>query len=181
AFGISFHPETIDVPLEIVIVHLEHIGGDHLRFGLNLAAGHCGRRARYRRRARTVGAETIGRRVGIALFYGDVVSWQTKFSSDDLGVGCLVPLALRFGAEPANARAGGMNADFRRVEHGDAENIAGARWAGADDLGKKRDADTHQLASLAALECSALGLLLLAELFVVDRLHRLFQGRLVVA
>src|SRR5262249_56080626 len=105
--------------------------------GLELGGGDWGGRGGYGGRGGTVGAETIGRRVGIALFYGDVVSWQTKFSSDDLGVGCLVPLALRFGAEPANARAGGMNADFRRVEHGDAENIAGARWAGADDLGKK--------------------------------------------
>ena len=61
-----------------------------------------------------------------------------------------------------------MDADFGRVEHGDAENVAVARWAGADDLGEVDDADAHQLARLAALERLAFLLLLLAQLFVVD-------------
>ena len=49
------------------------------------------------------------------------------------------------------------------------------RWAGADDLGEGRDADAHQLA-LGAL----LGLLL-AQVLVADHVHRLAQGRRIVA
>ena len=71
-----------------------------------------------------------------------------------------------------------ISAEF---EHGDAENIAGARGTGADDLGEERDPDAHQLARLAALERVALGFLLLAQLLVVDRLHRLVHGGVIVA
>ena len=68
-----------------------------------------------------------------------------------------------------------------RIEHGDAENVAGARRTGADDLGEEGDADAHQLARLAALEGFALCFLLLAQLLVADRLHRLAHGGLIVA
>ena len=74
-----------------------------------------------------------------------------------------------------------MDADFRGVEHGDAENVAGARRAGADDLGEEGDADAHQLARLAALERLALCFLLFAQLLVADRLHRLVHGGVIVA
>ena len=74
-----------------------------------------------------------------------------------------------------------MDADLGGVEHGDAENVAGARRTGADDLGEEGDADAHQLARLAALERLALGFLLFAQLLVVDRLHRLVHGGLIVA
>ena len=181
ALRIALDPEAIDVPFQIVVVHFEHVGGDHLRLGLDLAAGHGGRGARHRRRARAVGAEPIGRGVGVALLDHDVVGGQAKLGGDDLGIGRLVTLALRLGAEPADAAAGRMNADFRGIEHGDAENVAGARRAGADDLGEEGDADAHQLAGLAALEGFALCLLLVAQLLVVDRLHRLVHGGLIVA
>ena len=55
------------------------------------------------------------------------------------------------------------------VEHGDAEDVAGARRAGADDLGEEGDADAHQLARLAALEGFLLRLLLRAQRLVADR------------
>ncbi len=74
-----------------------------------------------------------------------------------------------------------MDADFGGVEHGDAENVAVARRAGANDLGEVDDADAHQLTSLATLERLALGFLLLAQLLVVDGLHRLGQRGVVVA
>ncbi len=106
---------------------------------------------------------------------------KPELGGDDLGVGGLVALPLRFGAEPANAAAGRMDADFRGIEHGDAENVAGARRAGADDLGEEGDADAHHFAGLAALERLALCLLLGAQLFVVDRLHRLVHGGVIVA
>ena len=38
ALGIALHPEAVDVPFEVVVVHLEQVGGDHLRLGLDLAA-----------------------------------------------------------------------------------------------------------------------------------------------
>ena len=72
---------------------------------------------------------------------------------DDLGIGRLVALPLRLGAEPADAGAGRMDADLGGVEHGDAEDVAIARRTGADDLGEEGDADAHQFARLAALEC----------------------------
>ena len=78
-------------------------------------------------------------------------------------------------------RAGGVDADLRGIEHGDAEDVAIARRAGADDLGEEGDADAHHLARLAALERLLLRLLLRAQLLVVDRLHRLGQGGLIVA
>ena len=68
-----------------------------------------------------------------------------------------------------------------RVEHGDAEDVAGARRTGADDLGEERDADSHQLARLAALERLPLRLLLGAKPGIVDRIDRLLHGGLVVA
>ena len=49
--GQTFHAEAVDVPLEIVLVHLEHVGGDHLRLGLDLARRHGDRCAGDRRRA----------------------------------------------------------------------------------------------------------------------------------
>ena len=78
-------------------------------------------------------------------------------------------LALRLGAEAGDDGAGRMDADLAGVEHGDAEDVAIARRAGADDLGEEDDADAHQLARLAALEGFLLGLLLRAQLVVVDR------------
>src|SRR5262249_53193380 len=95
--------------------------------------------------------------------------------------GGFVTLALRLGAEPADPGAGRMDADLGGIEHGDAEDVAGARRPGADDLGEEGDADAHQLARLAALERGLPRLLLLAQLPVADRVHRLPQGRVVVA
>ena len=162
-------------------MHFEHVGGDHLRLGLDLAAGHRGRGAGDRRRARAVGAEPVGRGVGVAVLDLDVVGRQPELGRDDLGVGRLVALPLRLGAEPANPAAGRMDADLGAVEHGDAEDVAGARRAGADDLGEERDADAHQLARLAAPEGVLLRLLLRAQFLVVDRLHRLVHGGVIVA
>ena len=181
ALGIALHAEAVDVPFEIVVMHFEEVGGDHLRLGLDLARGHGGGGARDRRRARAVGAEAIGRGVGVALLDGDVVGRQAEFGGDDLGVGRLVALALRLGAEAGDHRAGRMDADLGGIEHGDAEDVAVLRRAGADDLGEEGDADAHQFARLAALEGFLLRLLLGAELAVADRVHRLLQGGVIVA
>src|SRR6516162_11756883 len=84
-------------------------------------------------------------------------------------------------SKPANAGAGGMNADFCGIEHRDSEDIAIARGAGAHDLSEERNANTHQLARVAAPERRLLCLLLLAQLLIVDRFHRLGHGGVVVA
>ncbi len=68
-----------------------------------------------------------------------------------------------------------MDAELRRVDHGEACDVADLRHAGADDLGERREADAHDLA-LGAL----LGLLL-AELVVADQIERDVQRLLVVA
>ncbi len=48
-FRKTLHPEAVDVPFEIVLVHLELVGGDHLRLGLDLARCRGDRRASYGR------------------------------------------------------------------------------------------------------------------------------------
>ena len=173
--------ETVDIPFEVVFVDLELVGRDHLRLGLDLSRGHGDRRARHRRRARTVGAEPVRRGIGVALLDHDVVGGNADLGGDDLRPGGLVALALALGADPGDARAGRMHADFAGVEHRNAQDVAILRRAGADDLGEERHAEAHDLAGLAALERRALCRLLLAQAGIVDRLHHLAHGGVVVA
>src|SRR5262249_60208046 len=133
-------------------VYSRRVGAGLGALALVLAARQGGRGAGPRRRARAVGAEPVGRGVGVAFLDRDVVGRQAELGRDDLRVGRLVALALRLGAEPADAGAGRVDADLGGVEHGDAEDVAVARRAGADNLGEERDTDAHQLARLAALE-----------------------------
>src|SRR5262249_26538399 len=95
--------------------------------------------------------------------------------------GRLVALALALAAHTRDARTGRVHADLAGIEHGNAEDVAVLRRAGADDLGEERHADPHDLASLAALERRALGRLLLAQLGVFRALHRLLHGGVIVA
>ena len=162
-------------------MHLQHIGGDHLRLRLDLARGHRDRGAGDRRRARTVGAEAIGRGVGVAFLDRDVVGGNADLGRDDLRPGGLVALALALRAHPPEHAPGRMNADLGGIEHRDAENVAVLRRPGADDLGEERDADAHHFARLAAPESLLLGLLLLAQLAVFGRRQRLFHRGVIVA
>src|SRR5260370_7242780 len=165
--------KTIDIPFEIVFMHLELVGGDHLRFGLDLSRGHGDRGAGDRRRARTVSAEPVGCGIGIAFLDHDVVGWDADLGRDDLRPGGFVALALALGAHPRYPGAGRMHADFAGIEHRDAEDVAILRRAGADDLGEERDADAHDLAGLAALEPCAFFRLLLPDLAIFYLLHPL--------
>ena len=90
-------------------------------------------------------------------------------------------LALALGADPGDARAGRMQADFAGIEHRNAQDVAILRRSGADDLGEERHAEAHDLAGLAALEGRTLRRLLLAQAGIVDRLHHLAHGGVVVA
>src|SRR5260370_16721202 len=130
---------------------------------------------------RTVGAEPVRRGVGTALLGHGVVGGNADLGGDDLRPGGLVALALALGTDPRDAGTGGMQADFAGVEHRDAQDIAILRRAGADDLGEEGHAEAHDLAGLAALERRALFRLLLAQAGIVDRLHHLAHGALVVA
>src|SRR5262249_17918901 len=134
-----------------------------------------------RRGARAVGAEPVGRGVGIALLDLDVVGGNADLGGDDLGPRRFVALALALGAHARNAGAGGMHADLAGVEHRNAEDVAVLRRPRPDDFREEGDAEAHDLAGLAALERRALVRLLLAERGVTRRLHHLLHGGVVVA
>ena len=162
-------------------MHLKLVGGNHLGLGPDLACSHRRRRPGDRGGTRAVGAKAVGRRVSVALFDGDVIGGDADFGGDDLGIGRLVPLPLTFGAHAGDHRSGRMDADFGRIEHGDAKNVAVLGGTGADNFGKERNADAHQLARLAALEGLALCRLFGPQSGIADGVHRLFHGRVVVA
>ena len=178
---IALDAEPVDVPFEIALVHFELVSGNHLRLGFHLARGHRDRGARDGGRARAIGAETVGRCIGVAFLDHDVVGGDADLGRDDLGPGGLVALALALGAHPRDPLAGRMDADLAGIEHRNAENVAILRRARADDLGEERHADPHELTRLAALERVLLGLLLLAQLAIVGGVERLLHGGVIVA
>ena len=49
--GIAFDLEAVDVPFQVVVMHFQEVGGDHLRLGADLAPGHGGGRTGDRGRA----------------------------------------------------------------------------------------------------------------------------------
>ena len=162
-------------PLQVVRTDLQQVGGDLLRLVADLAGGHRRCRAGRRRAAAGVGAEAVGRRVGVAVLDDDVVDRQPQLVGHDLGEGRLVALPLRLHADADDGRAGGVDADLGAVEHLDAEDVEGVRGAGADDLGERRDADPHQFAAGAFLG------LLAQQILVADLVERLVQGGRVIA
>ena len=106
-----------------------------------------------------------------------VMSWGGIPSSfaDDLRERRLVALALRLHAELEDRLARRVDAQLRRVEHLDPEDVVVLARARADDLGEARKADPDQAPLLARLP------LLLAQRRVADTLQRLVQRCLVVA
>src|SRR5207302_3231158 len=71
--------------------------------------------------------------------------------------------------------------NFARVEHRNPQDVAILRRTGTDDFGEERYAEPHDLAGLATLECRAQASLLLAQTGIVDRLHHLAHGGVIVA
>ena len=98
-----------------------------------------------------------------------------QFLGEDLGVGRLVPLALRLRPEARNDLARGMDADFATIEHFDAQDIEVLGRTGPDDLSKARNADAHQLAPLPLFG------LFPSQLGVADLVHGEIEGRPIVA
>ena len=173
--GQALDLEAVEVPLEVLLGDLEQVRRDLLRLGPDLAADPGRRSAGDRRGARAVGAEAVGRGVGVALLDLDQLGRDADLGRQDLGVGGLVRLALALGAEPRDRAAGGMDPDLAGIEHADAQDVAVAGRPGADDLGEERDADAHQLAPRPLLR------LLPAQALVADGGHGLAHGRRIVA
>src|SRR5581483_12340658 len=95
----ALHVELSRLPLEVLRAAFEQVRGDVARLVADLARGERTRGARGRRRAAGVGAEAVGRRVGVALLDLHVRGRDAELLGDDLRVGGLVALALALGAE----------------------------------------------------------------------------------
>src|SRR5258705_13632805 len=79
--------------------------------------------ARHGRGAAGIGAQAVGRSVGVALFHLYVGGGNAQLLGKDLRVGRLVTLPLRLGAESRDGLAGGMNADLAGVEHLQSQDV----------------------------------------------------------
>src|SRR3954451_15279643 len=173
--GRALDAELAGLPFEIVLGRLEQVGGELACLGLDLARGHRCRGAGSRRRARPICPEPVRRRVGVAVLDLDVPDREAELLGDDLGVRRLVALSLRLRRDLGMNLARRVDADEDAVVHLEPDDVEVVRGAGADDLGEAADADAHELAALALLS------LLAAKPGVVDGIHRLLQGRRVVA
>ena len=173
--GRALHRELARLPDQVVLGALEQVRGNLLRLLADLPRRYRRGCARSGRGPARVGAKPVRRGVCIALFHLDVRRGDAQLLGDDLGVGRLVPLPLRLGAEAREGLAGRVHPDLRRVEHLDAEDVELLAGPRADDLGEAGDPDAHQLAAGALLR------LLLAQVRVADLVHRLLQRRGVVA
>src|SRR5262249_43928682 len=118
---------------------------------------------------------TIRSRVGVTLFDLNISYRDPQLLGEDLRVGCLVPLPLRFRPEARNDLARRMDADLATIEHLDAQNIEVLRRTGPDDLSEARNTYTHQFAPLP------LSGLLPAQLGVADLVHGQIEGAAIVA
>ena len=172
--------EPVDIPLDVVIMHLEEVGRDHLRLGADLPAGHGGGGAGHGGRARAIGAEAVRRGIGVAFLKGDVLGRNADLGRQDLREGRGVALTLRDGAEAGDGRACRVDANLAAVEHAEPENIAVLDRTGPDDLGEVAEANAEKRTGLAALEgFDTLGLLL-AEILVTDCFQGLFPTGVVI-
>src|SRR5262249_16951898 len=108
-------------------------------------------RTRDRRRPGRVRAETVGRRVRVAVFDLDVADREAELLGDDLRERRLVALALRLHTDSREYLARWMDADLARVEHLQAEDVEIVGRACPDNFRERADADAHQFAALALL------------------------------
>ena len=171
----ALHLELVVGPLDVGLADLEQMRGNLARLLADAARGHHDGGAGDRRAAARVGAEAVGRRVGVAFLDHDVLRIEPQLLGDDLRPGRFVPLALRLGARAHDAGAGRMDADLGAVEHLDAEDVEVLRRPGAHHFGERREADAHQLAARALLR------LLLQQRRVADLLERDVERLVIVA
>ena len=164
--GHALHLELVILPLDVRLAHLQHVGRDFLGFVADLAGGNRRSRASDRCGAAAISAQAVRRRVGVAFLHNDIGFGDSQFLGQDLGEGGFVALALGFDPEPGHHRAGGMDANFCPVIHGEAQDIELLAGARPHDLGEAGNTDAHQLAAAPFFG------LLLAQLLVANG----FQG-----
>ena len=97
--GVALDVPAALLPGEVLGPRLEHRRGDQARLVAHLARDDRHRGAGDRRRAAAVGAEAVGRLVGVAVAHLDVLRRDAELLGDDLRERRLVALALRLGAD----------------------------------------------------------------------------------
>ena len=122
-FRRTFDVEFANFPLEVIFTDFEQVGGNLSSLIPNLVCRFCSRSSCSRSTPTGVGSQSIRSRIGVTLLDLDMSSRNSQFLSKDLGVGCFVPLALRFGPETGNRLASGMDSQLATVEHLDSQNI----------------------------------------------------------
>src|SRR5207248_10856917 len=90
--------EPAELPLDVLLGHLQEVRRELAGLGPDLAGDHGDRGPGDRGAARGVGAHAERRRIGVALLDHDVVGGDAELVADDLGPGRLVALALGLGA-----------------------------------------------------------------------------------
>ena len=122
-FRRTFNVEFTNFPLEIFFTDFEQVGSNLSGLIPNLVCRFCSRSSCSRSTPTGVGSQSVRSRIGVTLLDLDMSSRNSQFCSKDLGVGCFVPLALRFGPETGNRLASGMDSQLTAVEHLDSQNI----------------------------------------------------------
>src|SRR5215467_328917 len=140
---IASHEELARLPIEIYFIRLQQVGGDLFRLVENFPRCYSGRGPCRGRAAACIGSEPVRSRIRIPFFYCDMVHWDAQFLCENLRVGGLVTLPLRFGPKAGDDFSCRMNADLGAIEHLDAQDVEVFRWPGAHDLGEAGDADSH--------------------------------------
>src|SRR5258705_8692626 len=82
-------------PVEVVLVSLEQVGGDLPRFVFDLSTGNRTGGAGNRSAPAGIRSQSVGRRIGVALFDQDIANREAKLFGNDLRIRCFMPLALR--------------------------------------------------------------------------------------
>ena len=168
------HVEPAQLPLDVLLGHLQQVRGQLAGLGADLPADHGDRGAGHGRAARGVGAHAERCRVGVTLLHGHVIGRDAQLVRDDLGPGRLVALALAARAGAQQGLAGHVHPDLGRVEHLDPEDVVLAAVARAQRLAHRGDADTEQPAVLPGL------LLLPEEVLVAHGLEAQLEARAVL-
>src|SRR5262249_55963256 len=140
---IASHEELARLPIEIYFIRLQQVGGDLFRLVENFPRCYSGGGPCRRRTTACIGSEPIRSRIRIPFLYRDMIYRNSQFLRENLRVGGLVTLPLRFGTKAGDDFSSGMNADLGAIEHLDAQDVEVFRWPGAHDLGEAGDADSH--------------------------------------
>src|SRR6266850_1783743 len=73
-------------PIEIILVSLEQVGGDLPRLVFDLSAGNRTGGAGNRSAPAGIRSQSVGRRIGVALFDQDIANREAKLFGNDLRI-----------------------------------------------------------------------------------------------